>query len=113
MTGRVGARRATSSNPSARNVDAAPVYRDGSATAIEWSTGYASSAAAPSPRARSAAASTSRRVSPRRRHGRATKKQVMDQTGTSSTAARFRERASPGYAARGSTAIQPTGSSRA
>ncbi len=37
-------------------------------------------------------------------------KQVTDQTGASSTGARVRERARREYAARGSRAIQPTGS---
>jgi hypothetical protein len=105
--------RATSSNPSARNVDAAPVYTQASATSPPYSVGYASTIFAPRERASRTAPSMSARVRPFPRCGRATKKQVIDQTGRSSTGASVRERARRGYASRGSMATHPTGSAPA
>jgi hypothetical protein len=55
----------------------------------------------------------SARVTPLPRCARATKKQVIDQTGRSSTGASVRDRARRGYAERGSMATHPTGSSLA
>jgi hypothetical protein len=66
---------------------------------------------APDLRAWAAAAARSACVSPVWRARRATKKQVTDQTGSSSTGASVLDLASRVYALLGSTAHQPTGPS--
>jgi hypothetical protein len=111
MIGRNGERRAHSMNPALRNADAIPVQTKTSGIfPARISCGYPSRTRAPRRAACAATASSSAVLNPRRRNGRATKKQETDQTSRSSTGARTRERASVGKVARGPNEHQPAGS---
>src|SRR5437879_13684509 len=84
--GLVGFRRATSLNPAASYIDFAPNHMESSFDRLGLSTGYASRRATPRFLAYAIAPSRSARATPWPRYCDGTTKQMIDQTGSSSTA---------------------------